>query len=143
MQPQKRDREPSSGQPNHIGYPATTSAGNDTSASKPGRGKADAWKKGVTYLSLVLLGAGASFSGSYLASHNDLPLQVSKSVAAPPPITSNADRNFITDVVQRVGPAVVRIDSTKTVTSQVQMFLTIRYSASFLVRKCPTYRTSK
>jgi S1-C subfamily serine protease len=38
---------------------------------------------------------------------------------APPPIPvilPNTDNNFVTQVVQRVGPAVVRIDSTRTVT---------------------------
>ncbi len=101
MQRQNPDRDHNLEQPNHR----------DTKAVM-------GWRKGITYLSLVLFGAGASFGGSYLASHNELPLQASKTIAAIPPLAAT-DRNFITDVVDKVGPAVVRINSTKTVTSQV------------------------
>ncbi|MBW4685170.1 MAG: trypsin-like peptidase domain-containing protein [Komarekiella atlantica HA4396-MV6] len=45
---------------------------------------------------------------------------VSNPIIAPPPIiSSSGDPNFVVAVVQRVGPAVVRIDSARTVTSRV------------------------
>ncbi|GAC1468485.1 MAG: HhoA/HhoB/HtrA family serine endopeptidase [Chamaesiphon sp.] len=112
MPTQPGDFDRSSGQTHRVGF--------DASASKASPGAQLPWKKGATYLSLVLLGAGVTLSGSYLASHNDLPLQVSGSQAATAPVAvAAADRNFITDVVQKVGPAVVRIDSSRTVTSQI------------------------
>ncbi|WP_193194075.1 HhoA/HhoB/HtrA family serine endopeptidase [Nostoc sp. MG11] len=45
---------------------------------------------------------------------------VSNPIIAPPPIiSSSGDPNFVVSVVQKVGPAVVRIDSARTVTSRV------------------------
>lgn len=85
-----------------------------------------AFKKAATYVSLVLLGAGVTFAGSYLTEGNSINLSKS-----PEPASSNAlagtipvanpsgTTNFITQVVDAVGPAVVRIDSSRTVTSQV------------------------
>jgi Do/DeqQ family serine protease len=75
----------------------------------------------------VLLGAGAAFSGSYLASNNQqmssvvsaapMPaLPVSQKVAAGLPAAT--DPNFVATVVEKDGPAVVRIDTTQKVTSQ-------------------------
>ncbi|WP_392530679.1 HhoA/HhoB/HtrA family serine endopeptidase [Nostoc sp. C117] len=44
----------------------------------------------------------------------------SNSVIVPPPIlSSSGDPNFVVKVVQNVGPAVVRIDSSRTITSRV------------------------
>ncbi|HLO87247.1 MAG TPA: HhoA/HhoB/HtrA family serine endopeptidase [Nostocaceae cyanobacterium] len=82
------------------------------------------WKKAISSLSLVLLGSGMTLAGGYLAGHYQ---QVSKSasniavsrVNAAPPIVANTDPNFVTQVVQKVGPAVVRIDSSRTVKTQL------------------------
>jgi Do/DeqQ family serine protease len=86
-------------------------------------------KKAATYLSLVLLGAGVTFSSSYFfASRNPLNLATSsfetssKALAGTPPTTNllmNSNSNFITEVVDKVGPAVVRIDSSRTVTRKI------------------------
>ncbi|AFZ25516.1 trypsin-like serine protease with C-terminal PDZ domain [Cylindrospermum stagnale PCC 7417] len=82
------------------------------------------WKKAAASLSLVLLGSGMTLSGGYLAGHkqqiseNASSLAVSR-VNAAPPITAATDPNFITQVVQRVGPSVVRIDSSRTVKTQL------------------------
>ncbi len=86
-----------------------------------------AWQKGATYLSLVLLGAGASLTGSYLASNNQQALEASKSYITPAavaqtlpiPQPNRTQGNFVTDVVDKVGSAVVRINSSRTVTSQM------------------------
>jgi Do/DeqQ family serine protease len=82
------------------------------------------WKQAAASLSLVLLGSGMTLAGGYLAGHHQ---QVSDSasnlavsrVNAAPPITAATDPNFITQVVQRVGPSVVRIDSSRTVKTQI------------------------
>lgn len=85
----------------------------------------NSWRKPVTYLSLVMLGAGAAFSGNYLAD------QTPQAIASVQPTTANnsnnaiaqlpgaTDVNFVTSVVEKVGPAVVRIDSSRTVTSRL------------------------
>ena len=81
------------------------------------------WQKPVTYLSLVLLGAAIPFSGNYLQAQNSIAAQPdtqgivppSTNIASLPPTT---DTNFVTAVVEKVGPAVVRIDSSRTVTRQ-------------------------
>ncbi|MCC5639301.1 trypsin-like peptidase domain-containing protein [Nostoc sp. CHAB 5844] len=82
------------------------------------------WKKAAASLSLVLLGSGMTLAGGYLANH---PSQVSESasnlalsrVNAAPPIVPGTDPNFVTQVVQKVGPAVVRINSSRTVRTQL------------------------
>lgn len=82
-------------------------------------------------LLMLLKGVAVVFLGScsFLptksleAQQNDTQPQnttVSNPVIAPPPIiSSSGDPNFVVAVVQRVGPAVVRIDSARTVTSRV------------------------
>jgi Do/DeqQ family serine protease len=82
------------------------------------------WKKAAASLSLVLLGSGMTLAGGYMAGHSQ---QVSESasnlaasrVNAALPLSAATDPNFVTQVVQKVGPAVVRIDSSRTVKAQV------------------------
>lgn len=85
------------------------------------------WQQPAKYLSLVLLGAAIPISGNYILSRNPLSAQPANSqeavalpsattVAGLPPTT---DTNFVTAVVDKVGPAVVRINSSRTVTTQV------------------------
>ncbi|GAX34820.1 HhoA/HhoB/HtrA family serine endopeptidase [Nodularia sp. NIES-3585] len=82
------------------------------------------WKKTAASLSLVLLGSGMTFAGGYLAGNSE---QISEStsnlavsrVNAAPPLPSATGSNFVTQVVQKVGPAVVRIEASRTVTSRV------------------------
>lgn len=96
----------------------------DTENSKPNQ--SSPLKKAAIYGSLVLLGAGAAFSTTYLSSRpsqttaigaND-PAQVLAQTPSSNLLT-NQNGNFITAVVEKVGPAVVRIDSSRTVTSRV------------------------
>lgn len=103
----------SSGQPNHSSF---------DSVHKNSAEKKFSWQKPATYLSLVLLGGGIALSGNSLLSRT--PQQSAASVlppaqAAPASLPGNTDSNFVTAVVEKVGPAVVRIDSSKTVTSQL------------------------
>lgn len=85
-------------------------------------------RKTATYLSLVLLGAGVTFSGTYLASQNQLRSSAFASPASPttpanPTLQARlpgaTDSNFVTAVVEQVGPAVVRIDAARTVETRV------------------------
>ncbi|NET59832.1 MAG: PDZ domain-containing protein [Symploca sp. SIO2E6] len=84
-------------------------------------------KKTLTYLSLLLLGTGVTFSGGYLLAARNSSLaaesnsRTSSGVLAATSTTKsllNQDSNFITNVVEQVGPAVVRINASRTVNSQ-------------------------
>jgi Do/DeqQ family serine protease len=85
------------------------------------------WQKPAAYLSLVLLGAGITFLGSNITAQNQVAngLAATPSSAAPAGETvqarlpASADTSFITDVVDKVGPAVVRIDSSRTITRKI------------------------
>lgn len=85
------------------------------------------FKKAATYFSLVLLGAGVTFSTNYFALRHPQNTatgatdssQVLAQTAPTSNLLSNQNGNFITAVVEKVGPAVVRIDSSRTVTSRV------------------------
>ncbi|BAZ02298.1 peptidase S1 and S6 chymotrypsin/Hap [Tolypothrix tenuis PCC 7101] len=82
------------------------------------------WTKAAASLSLVLLGSGMTLAGGYLAGQPQKLSQSASNLAvspvnAAPPITAGTDPNFVTEVVQRVGPAVVRINSSRTVKTQL------------------------
>lgn len=87
------------------------------------------------YLLMFLLGGGVALLGSYWMSHN--PAQVAPTFTAPAAISTprnsqgiapantsasslpvSQDANWVSNVVDRVGGAVVRIDSSKTVMTQ-------------------------
>ena len=80
------------------------------------------------YFALVLLGAGIGTTASYLVENGNSPFHrsiaaSSTGIASVPSQSKTAlsatNPNFITKVVQQVGPAVVRIDATRTVQSQL------------------------
>lgn len=97
--------------------------------------KTAAWKKPVTYLSLMLMGAGIATAGSLAVNNYSAGTNVAVAQEAAPdaeiesaPVPSGnqglgaiaaSGSNFISDVVEKTGPAVVRIDATRTVRSQV------------------------
>jgi S1-C subfamily serine protease len=64
-----------------------------------------------SYWSLLLLSAIASSSIGYLAAKQDAPML--NAIAAPPVGNPSANSNFITAVVDKVGPAVVRINTSR------------------------------
>lgn len=91
------------------------------------------WQKALTYLSLLSVGAGMGAVGLSLAQPSQMGAlsksssstsiaQVDNSTTASiPPMATPT--NFVTDVVREVGPAVVRINSSRTVeTEQPEMF---------------------
>jgi S1-C subfamily serine protease len=85
------------------------------------------WKKPVTHLSLVLLGSGITFLGIYLFAPNQLfsrqfnsqQFSTNNSTKAQASLPPMVNGDFVTGVVDKVGPAVVRIDAERTVTSQI------------------------
>ncbi|NES94578.1 MAG: PDZ domain-containing protein [Desertifilum sp. SIO1I2] len=80
----------------------------------------NSWQKPLTYLSLVLLGSGITLAGTQTLSRSPLPLLEQSAIAqAPNRVLSPANGNFVTQVVQDVGPAVVRIDASRRVSRQV------------------------
>lgn len=93
-----------------------------TSVARPKPGKA---RKLVTSLALVLLGAGTATAGNYAitgplgnaitGSAADSAL-VSRPVATPVSLALPPEGSSVAQVVQAVGPAVVRIDASRTVT---------------------------
>ncbi len=100
----------------------------DSQTPKPRNATAFPLRKTATYLSLMLLGVGVTFSGNYCLSgyllRSTAPDAQSSSKALAGTLPTLAalpiqDANFITNVVENVGPAVVRIDSSRTVTTQV------------------------
>ncbi len=81
---------------------------------------------------LLLSGLTAVIAGGCSAINNPLqqqnstaqtpvsqPTQNKPSIAPPPIIASSGDPNFVVKVVEKVGPAVVRIDTSRTISSQV------------------------
>ncbi|MFS0513123.1 HhoA/HhoB/HtrA family serine endopeptidase [Nostoc sp. UIC 10607] len=111
MQNESRDRE----------HPSNSILHNTADAKYHNRAP---WKKAAASLSLVLLGSGMTLAGGYIAGHSQ---QVSESasnlavsrVNAAPPLPAATDPNFVTQVVQKVGPAVVRINSSRTVRTRI------------------------
>ena len=83
--------------------------------------------KKLAFLSLVLLGSTATVGCNALTSQvpgssNAIkaePANAAPISALPANILPSQDSNFVTKVVQEVGPAVVRIDSSRTVTNQI------------------------
>lgn len=94
-------------------------------------------KKSVAALALVLLGAGLGVGGDYLFAHNSMvsgttavaesnpSTEANNQVTTPSPAVqgSGSVYNPVARIAQQVGPAVVRIDSTRTVNNpNAQMF---------------------
>lgn len=103
------------------------------------------FRKATTYVSLVLLGAGATFGGNYFASRSALPVQAQ--IPAPqravPTAGINPNSNFITNVVDSVGPAVVRINSSRTVKANVPDAFNDPTFREFFGDRIPTPRSEQ
>jgi S1-C subfamily serine protease len=78
----------------------------------------DAWKKQAVYLMLPLVGAGAALAGDRLLSSQVQPA-IAQTQVAQNRTGAIADPNFIASAVDRVGPAVVRINASRTVKTRV------------------------
>jgi Do/DeqQ family serine protease len=111
----------------------------DTSTSKTEASSKFSWKQPAIYLLLVLMGAGGTFLGTRFIKANPqlfagstaqqtqqfkslAPLQTETAVVESLP-PADVDSNFIVVAVEKVGPAVVRIDASRTVNrSRSDMF---------------------
>jgi Do/DeqQ family serine protease len=138
MRTRQRDFNNGSEQPHTIPF---NSLGHKTQALEK-----FSWAKSATYFSLVLLGAGITLSGSYLVSRNPLSAQqgsaklfvVPAGLAATASLPPTTNTNFVTAVVDKVGPAVVRIDASKTVTSQTPEVFNDPFFRQFFGSELPT-----
>lgn len=83
------------------------------------------WKQPISYIAIAALGAGVAITGDRLINppasiaQAPTPAQVTATKPNPPSAPANVatPTNFITAAVEKVGPAVVRIDSTQKVQS--------------------------
>ena len=102
------------------------------------------WQKAGASLALIVLGGGIALSGEYLFSSPKLfattpeslealiQKQKGELVAAIP-----APTNFVTDVVQKVGPAVVRINASRTVQTKLPPIFNDPYFRQFFGDRLP------
>ena len=86
-------------------------------------------QKALTYISLLLVGTGIGFGGFYLLNNYKVNIEATNpdtnqikiekpEITAKLPSTPN-NINFVTEVVQKVGPAVVRINALRTLDTQL------------------------
>ena len=94
----------------------------DSSQSKQ---KSSRWKQAGTSLSLVLLGGGIALGGNYLINGSQIVASTPETgiVKQQAPKTQDTlafvPQNFVTDVVNQVGGAVVRINASRTVETRL------------------------
>ncbi|MBW4648215.1 MAG: trypsin-like peptidase domain-containing protein [Kastovskya adunca ATA6-11-RM4] len=114
-------------QPNQDNAPEQTNRlGFDNNQSVTRTSKASPLRKAATYVSLVLLGAGTVVSVNSLNVQNPIASKALLAQTVPnlgiptraTAIASVGNTNFISDVVEQVGPAVVRINASRTVASR-------------------------
>lgn len=96
--------------------------------------KSSPFQRSIAYLSLLLLGAGGAIAGERLIGPKEgsvAQLVAQPSLTAPAVgggatsriLTGGGDRNFIASAVQKVGPAVVRIDAQRSVSAEFDPFM--------------------
>ncbi len=94
----------------------------DSSQSKQ---KSSRWKQAGTSLSLVLLGGGIALGGNYLINGSQIVAStpetgiVKQQAAKTQDTLAFVPQNFVTDVVNQVGGAVVRINASRTVETRL------------------------
>ena len=89
--------------------------------------KSTIWKKATTSLSLVLLGGGMALGGNYLMNspqsiaQDDInqPVAVESENSENQEIALAVPQNYVSDVANKVGDSVVRIDASRTVATNV------------------------
>ncbi len=107
------------------------------------------WKQSAIYFMLPLVGAGTALAGSRLLSENPLSppaIAETNTVVAQNrtgALAASGDMNFIAAAVERVGPAVVRIDSSRTVTSRVPEVFNDPFFRQFFGGDVPTAPSSR
>lgn len=96
----------------------------DTAIAVPQRKVRQMPQQLATSMALVLLGAGVATAGGYVMDSRSQPSATQSASVATLPLgghsaiaATSANPNFVTQVVEQAGPAVVRIDATRTVTT--------------------------
>lgn len=112
-----------------------TSATPNNKATRPA-----AWMKPATYLVPLAVGAGLMFVGDrWLVSKPSLAQSATAPTTVaqiPAPMTGGS--NFIAAAVEKVGPAVVRIDSSRTVTSKAPAIFNDPFFRQFFGAEIPS-----
>ena len=93
-----------------------------SAASSPAHTGISTLRQGSKYISLLFLSTIASCSFGYLAAKEQLPASIESpaiaQIANSASILTTANTNFITQVVDKVGPAVVRINASTTIVAR-------------------------
>lgn len=97
-------------------------------------------QKSATYLSLLLVGSMGTLLGTQVFPSNSLLPQPSVA-QLPTKIPGQTDTNFIARAVEKVGPAVVRIDSSRTVRRKRSAVFDDPFFREFFGRDVPKSRT--
>ena len=108
------------------------------------------WKKATTSLSLILLGSGIALGGNYLinspqsfaqdSNNNALTNQekpLSTEQASTKQAIANIPQNYVSDVVERVGDSVVRIDASRKVSTNVPAMFNDPFFRQFFGSQMP------
>lgn len=93
-------------------------------------------QKSATYLSLLLVGSMGTLLGTQVFPNNSLLPQPSVA-QLPKPLPGQTDTNFIARAVEKVGPAVVRIDSARTVRTRRSPLFNDPFFREFFGRDTP------
>ncbi len=93
-------------------------------------------QKSVTYLSLLFVGSMGTFLSTQMVPSNATSSQ-QLIAQLPAPLPGNADTNFISTAVDQVGPAVVRIDASRTVRNQVPSIFNDPFFRQFFGSQIP------
>ncbi len=107
--------------------------------------KYTAWKKARTSLSLLILGGGIALGGNYLInSPQSFANNLKKgNIVAQVPLdlddegTIAVPRNYVSDVVNKTGSAVVRIDASRTVSTDTSRMLNDPFLRQFFGSEIP------
>lgn len=95
-------------------------------------------QKSATYLSFLLVGALGTLAGTQLLPTPQLSPQPS---VAQLPLPGQTDPNFIAKAVEKVGPAVIRIDSARTVQTRVPSIFRDPFFRDFFGGSVPRSRS--
>lgn len=96
-------------------------------------------QKSATYLSVLLVGSLTTLVGTQLIPNQNLAPQPSVAQLTAP--FASGEQNFIAKAVDKVGPAVVRIDSARTVRTRVPAIFNDPFFRQFFGAEIPNSRT--
>lgn len=97
-------------------------------------------QKSVTYLSVLLVGSLATLIGTQMVPGKSFAPQPSVAQLTAPRV-GQGDQNFIARAVEKVGPAVVRIDASRTVKTRVPAVFNDPFFRQFFGGEVPESRT--